>query len=155
MKHFIYIALSILALSACRLTDYSEDDGIDTSIINTPSSDGDASNVAELSLAVDVIDLGMITQGEKIDFNLEFTNTGEGPLVLTDVRATCGCTVGKNWPREPIESGGSGNMTISFNSEGKDGHKESTISIVANTRPATTAIVLRADIVAPDMFEEK
>lgn len=154
MKRAFYILLAVFALSACRLTDYSEDDGITPDIINTPGSDEVDGKAPVLSLAVEEIDLGIITQGEIIEYDLGFTNTGESALVLTDVRATCGCTVGKDWPREMIAPGEEGNIKVSFNSEGKDGHKESTISIVANTQPASTAILLKADIVAPKLEAE-
>lgn len=146
----IYIVLAV-ALVGCRLTDYSEQDEITTDIINTPTSDGTSKGVAELKLDVDMIDLGQMTQGEQVNYDLGFTNIGEGPLVLTDVRASCGCTVGKNWPREPVAPGKKGSIEVSFNSEGKSGFKESTISIVANTRPATTTVVLKANIIAPEL----
>ncbi len=151
----MYIAFISLAVPGCRLTDYSEkEEGINPDIINTPGSTADDSRVPELAFSVSEIDLGSITQGELIEYDLEFENTGNGPLVLTDVRATCGCTVGKKWPREAIAPNEKGIIKVSFNSEGKSGHEESTISIVANTRPASTAILLKADVIAPELFKD-
>ena len=139
----------------CRLTDYSEKEGISTDVINTPTSSDSDENVPILTLAVEEIDLGKLTQGELIEYDLEIKNTGEGQLVLTDVRASCGCTVSKDWPREAIAPGEKGIIKVNFNSEGKSGLSESTISIVANTRPASTAILLKADVLAPELFEDQ
>lgn len=148
---FIFI---VIAVSGCRLTDYSEKEGITTDVINTPTSSDVDENIPVLTLSVNEIDLGTLTQGELIEYDLEIKNTGEGQLILTDVRASCGCTVSKDWPREAIPPGEKGIIKVSFNSEGKSGHSESTISIVANTRPASTAILLKADVLAPELFED-
>ena len=150
----IGIIFIVIFLSACRLTDHSESEGITTDVINTPTSSDADENIPVLTLSVDEIDLGILTQGELIEYDLEITNTGKGILVLTDVRASCGCTVSKDWPREAIPPGEKGIIKVSFNSEGKSGHSESTISIVANTRPASTAILLKADVLAPELFED-
>ena len=46
-------------------------------------------------------DLGTITQGEIVEHSFVFSNTGNQPLVISDVLVTCGCTV-PEWPREPV-----------------------------------------------------
>src|SRR3990170_3491313 len=66
-----------------------------------------------------VHDFGDIVQGDKVEETFKFTNTGNEPLIITDVQVTCGCTVPKGWPRDPIASGASAELTIAFNSAGK------------------------------------
>jgi hypothetical protein len=77
-------------------------------------------------------DFGDITQGDKVEFTYHFTNAGNEPLIITNVQVTCGCTVPKGWPRDPIPPGGSGELTVSFNSAGKIGKQNKTVTVVSN-----------------------
>ncbi|MGB0430061.1 MAG: DUF1573 domain-containing protein, partial [Bacteroidia bacterium] len=49
-------------------------------------------------------DFQHIPQGEPVTVAFKFTNTGNTPLILTDVKASCGCTT-PEWPQEPIMPG--------------------------------------------------
>lgn len=61
-----------------------------------------------------VYDYGTIEQGSDGISNFEFINKGAKPLVLTNVRASCGCTV-PTWPREPIQPGEKGVIEVKYN----------------------------------------
>lgn len=77
-------------------------------------------------------DFGTIYQGDKVEQTYKFTNTGNEPLVITNVQVTCGCTTPKGWPREPVPPGAKGEITIGFNSAGKMGLQNKTVTIVSN-----------------------
>lgn len=62
-----------------------------------------------------VHDFGQITAGEPAEVNFNFTNTGDAPLLLSNVRSTCGCTV-PTWPREPILPGKTGVIKVKYDS---------------------------------------
>src|SRR5687768_6466322 len=64
-------------------------------------------------------DFGNIVQGDKVEHTFYFSNTGNEPLIITNVQVSCGCTTPKGWPRDPIPPGGNGEITVSFNSAGK------------------------------------
>lgn len=76
-------------------------------------------------------DFGDIEQGDKVDYTFEFTNTGDAPVVISNVLTTCGCTA-SSWPREPIVPGASSKIEVSFNSAGKIGHQNKVITIMSN-----------------------
>ncbi|UXX78096.1 DUF1573 domain-containing protein [Reichenbachiella carrageenanivorans] len=76
-------------------------------------------------------DFGDIEQGEKVAYTFEFTNTGDAPVVITNVLTTCGCTA-SSWPREPIAPGGSSKIDVTFNSTGKIGHQNKVITVMSN-----------------------
>ncbi|NLK82339.1 MAG: DUF1573 domain-containing protein [Bacteroidales bacterium] len=59
-------------------------------------------------------DYGVIEQGGDGLCEFTFTNKGEKPLILSNVRAACGCTV-PEWPREPIMPGESNSIKIKYN----------------------------------------
>jgi hypothetical protein len=77
-------------------------------------------------------DFGDIYQNDKVDHTFYFTNTGNEPLIITNVQVSCGCTTPKGWPRDPIPPGGKGEVTISFNSTGKMGVQNKLVTMVTN-----------------------
>ena len=76
-------------------------------------------------------DFGDITQGDKVEHVFKFENTGKSPLVISNVEATCGCTV-PSWPKEPILPGAKAEIKVSFNSAGKMGKQNSVVRIYSN-----------------------
>ena len=82
-------------------------------------------------------DFGEVMQGNKVEHVYKFTNTGNEPLILTNVQTTCGCTLPKSWPRDPIMPGGTGELVIAFDSSGKPmGKLERTTTVVSNAANA-------------------
>lgn len=76
-------------------------------------------------------DFGDIEQGDRVEYTFEFTNTGDAPVVISNVLTTCGCTA-SSWPREPIIPGASSKIEVTFNSAGKIGHQNKVITIMSN-----------------------
>jgi hypothetical protein len=77
-------------------------------------------------------DFGNIVQGDKVEHTFYFSNTGNEPLIITNVQVSCGCTTPKGWPRDPIPPGGNGEITVSFNSAGKMGMQNKPVTLVTN-----------------------
>jgi hypothetical protein len=77
-------------------------------------------------------DFGNIVQGDAVEHTFTFTNTGNEPLIITDVKVSCGCTVPKGWPRDPVMPGGTGQLTVGFNSTGKMGAQTKPVTIISN-----------------------
>ena len=63
-------------------------------------------------------DFGTVIEGVKATHTFQFTNTGDAPIVISAVRASCGCTT-PQWPKEPIAPGESGEITAIYNSKGR------------------------------------
>ncbi|MGK7390484.1 MAG: DUF1573 domain-containing protein [Candidatus Cyclobacteriaceae bacterium M2_1C_046] len=84
-----------------------------------------------LTFEKDTHDFGDIYQGDKVKHTFTFENTGNEPLIITNVQVTCGCTA-TEWPRDPIAPGQSGDITIQFDSTGKIGRQNKVITVVSN-----------------------
>lgn len=76
-------------------------------------------------------DFGDIKQGDKVAHTFKLENTGNAPLIISNVAATCGCTV-PSWPKEPIAPGKTAQIKVSFNSAGKMGKQNSVVRIYSN-----------------------
>ncbi len=77
-------------------------------------------------------DFGEVAQGDKVEHTFRFKNTGNEPLIITNVQVTCGCTTPKGWARDPIGPGQLGELTIAFNTAGKFGKQNKVVTIVSN-----------------------
>lgn len=98
-------------------------------------------------------DFGTITSGEKITHVYTFTNTGDAPLVLSNAKGSCGCTV-PSWPREPILPGEQGTIEVTFDSTNKSGAQSKRVTLTANTNPAQTFLTIRGQLTKPEEEEE-
>jgi hypothetical protein len=78
-------------------------------------------------------DFGTIPEGQKVEVAFRFRNTGVSPLVITQVRPSCGCTIAAQ-PNEPIAPGAEGHITATFNSQGHPGINRKTLFVTANTK---------------------
>jgi hypothetical protein len=95
-------------------------------------------------------DFGDITQGDVVEYSFKFTNTGNAPLILSDVRTTCGCTA-PEWPRQkPIGPGESENIKVVFNSRGKVGVQNKVITIYSNSVDKIDRIKITTNINLPE-----
>jgi len=72
----------------------------------------------------------------------KFTNTGDAPLIITDAKSSCGCTV-PNPPKDPIAPGDSGEMLVKFNGSGQN-QVTKTITVTANTAKGSELLRIKA-----------
>ena len=109
-------------------------------MINNPITADEAisvDNAARIEFEEEVFDFGNITEGDIVEHVFKFKNTGKNPLIINHAKGSCGCTV-PEWPREPIIPGGEGEIKVKFNSKGKSGEQDKTITVAANTIPNKT-----------------
>ena len=100
---------------------------------------------------VQVIDtaynFGKVSDGEKVEYNYRFKNTGLKPLVVTSATASCGCTVPQK-PEKPILPGETGFIKVVFDSKGRIGSAHKTITVLSNAHPGFPEMQLTGEVVA-------
>ena len=106
---------------------------------------------AKDSTTVQIIDsaynFGTTTEGEKVTFNFRFKNSGNKPLVITNTSASCGCTVPEK-PDKPVMPGETAFIKVVFNSKGKVGPNQKTITVTSNANPAFPPLLLKGEVTA-------
>lgn len=117
-----------------------------TSPSNTQSvTPADPGSMGKLEFEQMEFDFGTIDEGKVVEHEFNFTNTGESPLVISNVQASCGCT-SPDWTKTPVKPGDSGFVKVVFNSSGKSGVQSPTVSIQANTSPSVTRLRLKGNV---------
>ncbi len=102
----------------------------------------DTSLVAKIVFEETTFDFGTVLEGRPVDHIFKFKNTGKVPLLISDAKATCGCTV-PSYPSDAIPPGQSGEISVKFNTAGKKLDQNKPVSIIANTFPAKTVIWMK------------
>jgi hypothetical protein len=98
-----------------------------------------------IEVAETKFDFGKITEGDKVRHTYMVKNVGTNPLVISNVQVSCGCTA-PFFPSEPIQPGSTGEVTLEFNSAGKEGVVNKNALIVANADNAPYSIGFVAEV---------
>lgn len=104
----------------------------------------EAESVTSMKIDKEMHDFGKVTEGVENHCTFVVTNTGTKPLILSDVKASCGCTTPSK-PEGPIAPGKSDKIEVGFKPNGK-GINEKTITVTANTEPRITTLKVKADV---------
>lgn len=151
MKHFFIITLGALLLfSAC---DGKKGEGnLSTDLVTNPKSASTASEKQPvITFDKSEHNFGTLLQGEVVTYSFHFTNTGNAPLLISNVNTSCGCTVA-DFSREPINPGKDGYIKASYNSKGHHGLQTRSLTVVANTNPSQTTLRLKGTVQTPDQY---
>lgn len=117
MKKYSILAILLLTVSAVFAQEKPQ----------APKTDGPVITLEETTY-----DFGTITQGDVVEHIFKFTNTGNQPLIITNIQISCGCTT-PEWPRNPIMPGEKGEIKVGFNSNGKLNKQTKTLPIISNS----------------------
>ncbi len=160
LKQFKVTILAVLVLgflASCQQGNKDVRDAAQQSVVNNTTPAPPAKPTAPTAPAVPPgptttiefdetsFDFGTITAGEKVSHTFKFKNTGSEPLVLTNAKGSCGCTV-PTWPRESIAPGATGEVTVVFNSKNKKGKRNQKVTLTGNTNPPQTFIYLTGTV---------
>ena len=106
---------------------------------------GEVSGFAEISFDHTEHDFGEIAQGEKVGCIFKYENTGRENLIIQKASGSCGCTVPR-WKKEPTPPGGSGQLEVIFDSSGRSGIQNKTITVTSNSSNKITILRIKADV---------
>ena len=150
---FVFAAL-VFCTNGC---DLGESGSVSTDLIHIPATASTATptqvDVPAIAFADTLVELGIVSEGTQADVVFSFQNTGDAALILSDVSTSCGCTLAEQWPREPIQPGGNGEVAVRFDSRGRVGANRKEVFVVTNAVPSTTTLILTAEVIGPSTKE--
>lgn len=162
-KNWLFIA-GIVLISACSSNNNQNNNG---EVVSAIASGGDedrelirenekaiaeeearqreeAKNVTTLKFDKEVHDFGDIASGSENHCEFRVTNTGDKPLTIFNVGASCGCTTPKK-PEKPIPPGKSDVIEVTFKPS-SSGPSEKTVTVQANTNPRVSVVKVKANV---------
>ena len=141
-----------LSLFICIAFANAQENKMSAPATNLPATAVDK-NAPELKFDIETYDFGTIKQGDKVTHDFDFVNTGKEPLVITQAAGSCGCTV-PLWPKEPVAKGSKATIHVEFNSTGKMGMQDKTVTITSNSKSGQKVLHLKGNVEAPTTTPE-
>lgn len=143
---FTVFVVALIPLNSCKenVTEKINQENIEK------AAERDAQTIVFPSINFDktLHDFGEIQNGTPVETVFSYTNSGRSPLVVTDIKSTCGCTVPQGWSKEPLMPGESSQFSVKFN--GKGANKVSkTITLTTNTEKGREQVRISA-FIKPD-----
>ncbi|MBA2501085.1 MAG: DUF1573 domain-containing protein [Chitinophagaceae bacterium] len=131
MKYYLILLCTIFGLSSCG----SNESANETTATAATEAVQPAGNTTIEWVDSSYQDLGKVKEGQTVEVTYRFKNSGNEPLVVSNVSAGCGCTVAEK-PQEPIAPGKESIIKAQFNSAGQSvGEHRKEVYVVANTAP--------------------
>lgn len=104
--------------------------------------------VAKIEFKETTIDYGTIEKGADGVRTFVFTNTGNAPLIISDVKSSCGCTVPKK-PKGPILPGETGEIEVKYDTKRVNPIRK-TITVISNADTPTVALKIKGLVIDPN-----
>jgi hypothetical protein len=153
----LILGLVMFLTSFFLLSCKSKGEGTVTSdmihITATASSEKEDYNGPVMTFDQDTLFFEPMAVGERFSHVFQFVNSGRSPLLISGVYPSCGCTTMKDWPKDPIAPGQSGQITIEFNSTGNSGKVDKTITVSTNSEPTNVVLHLVGEILGKEVFQ--
>jgi LEA14-like dessication related protein len=89
-------------------------------------------------------DFGKIDKNKPVTIDFKFNNPGMVPLIIQDVKTSCGCTV-PEFPKQPIPPKGSGKITVTYDAK-DSGYFSKTVTVLTNTEQTTNLLYIKGEV---------
>ena len=142
-KIFLSLAAGLFIFTACNQQNDNAQDNATENAENESSSNGEG--IGRMDFEDTVFDFGKIKEGEIVNHTFTFTNTGNEPIILARVSASCGCTT-PTYTSTPILPGKTGEIAVEFNSTGQLGLQQKIITIASNSESNITTVQLKGEV---------
>ncbi|RYE29358.1 MAG: DUF1573 domain-containing protein [Sphingobacteriaceae bacterium] len=108
------------------------------------SASAQTDNKAEFKFVEEKHDFGKVPQGKPVTTDFVYTNVGEEPLILTEVKPTCGCTIA-DYTKTPVKKGDKGSIKITYNAA-VEAPFNKTIVVTSNAKTPTKYLVIVGEV---------
>lgn len=138
-------ALCLVAFTSCK--DDAKSKINEENVAAAAERDATAGNFPVITFEEVEHDFGTIMDGTPVETVFKYTNTGNSPLVVSNIKSSCGCTVPEDWNKEPLAPGESAHFTVKFNGKGAN-QVSKTVTLTTNTASGTETVKIKAFIQA-------
>lgn len=111
----------------------------------TDTTTNEAAQGGKIEFEESVYDFGEVKEGEVVEHVYTYTNTGAAPVILSQVSASCGCTT-PSYTQTPVLPGKTGEIKVSFDSNGQVGKQQKIVTIASNAENGVTTVQLKGEV---------
>jgi len=135
------ISIILLLVAGLGFTSYAQDAATakPDSAVKAPDP-----NAPEITFENDLHDYGTIKQGADGTCEFKFKNTGKDPLIISNARGSCGCTV-PTWPKEPVMKGQTAVIKVHYDTK-RVGAFTKTVTIESNAKTNPKVISIKGNV---------
>ena len=137
--------LCLVAFTSCK--ENAEDKINSENVAEAAERDANSGKFPVIEFNETEHDFGNIPNGIPVKTVFEYKNVGSSPLVVSDVKSTCGCTVPSDYTKE-VMPGEKGQFTVEFNGKGNGNQVTKTITMTTNTEKGSEAVTIKAFVEA-------
>ncbi len=156
MKNLIKVLplIAVLSFTSCKKDQKAdqliveEQQAVEAPVVQTQDElvkEAQSKPLTTLALSEANFDFGKLKKGDHVEHIYEVTNTGTNPLIISQVKPGCGCTV-PDYTKDPILPGQKGKITLKFDSTNFDGLVNKQAEVYANVEKAPIVLTFSADI---------
>ena len=156
MKNLIKVLplIAVLSLTSCKKDQKADQliveaqQAVEAPVVQTQDElvkEAQSKPLTTLALSEANFDFGKLKKGDHVEHIYEVTNTGTNPLIISQVKPGCGCTV-PDYTKDPILPGQKGKITLKFDSTNFDGLVNKQAEVYANVEKAPIVLTFSADI---------
>lgn len=133
MKKYLLVFASVFAFTLAFAQDENQTD--------TPQS----STNAIIEFDSRVKDFGILEFGGDGNHTFKFTNTGTTPLIISNVKSSCGCTVADGWPKEALAPGEGGDINVKYDTK-RAGSFQKSITVYSNATENAVRLTIKGQV---------
>jgi hypothetical protein len=137
MKKISLLLLFIASMSYAGLAQ-------NAAVKTDSTAKADNPNAPEMTFETEMHDYGTIKQGADGGCEFKFKNTGKEPLVISNARGSCGCTV-PTWPKEPIMKGQTATIKVHYDTK-RVGAFTKTVTIESNAKTNPRVLTIKGTV---------
>ncbi|MEO7800360.1 MAG: DUF1573 domain-containing protein [Ginsengibacter sp.] len=141
MQKLSFVFLLSVALLSCDIRNQHTVD-----VKASPITDEQLAEKTSVEVIDTLYNFGKATDGEKVEYNFKFRNSGTKPLIISNATSSCGCTVPEK-PEAPVKPGEIGFLKVVFDSKNRVGTVHKDIKVISNAEPAFPTLQLTGEVV--------
>jgi len=142
----IFGIYALLALTAVSCKEAAADKFVENNSQTVQAPAIQLEDLPVISFDKETLDIGTLKMGQVGEGSIVITNTGKTDLVIFSAQGSCGCTVPQT-PNQPIKPGESYTMNVTFDSAGKPGLQQKSVTLATNTAKGNEVFIVKAQVI--------
>ena len=141
------LSLLVVSLAFVSFGSYAQE-SVKAAAPDTAKVKADNPNAPEMTFENETHDYGTVKNGADGTCEFKFKNTGKEPLIISNARGSCGCTV-PTWPKEPIMKGQTATIKVHYDTK-RTGAFTKTVTIESNAKTNPRVLTIKGTVEAPE-----